>query len=127
MFEELIMTKNFLVLDIRTDEEHINQPFIPWSTKCCYNHDKNNLDIFRSSFMAWLEDFKRKFNKWQPILIYCRTWKRTKEACNILRSLWYYIVFWLEWWVWEIDNHPLEELLEIKLTIWDWWPYISED
>lgn len=72
--EQLEKDDNAVLLDVRTEEE-VAEGYIP---------DANNLDIYKSQeFMGEVE----KMDKDKNYYVYCRSGKRSAQACTILDQM----------------------------------------
>lgn len=72
--EQLKKDENAVVLDVRTEEE-VEEGFIPSS---------NNIDIYKGQ--EFVEEVE-KLDKNKNYYIYCRSGKRSAQACTILDQM----------------------------------------
>ena len=72
-FEKLIQKGNVQVVDVRTEKEY----------KEGHIKDAQNIDVLKDTFAAIA---KQKLDKRKPVAVYCRSGRRSVQACEILKA-----------------------------------------
>ncbi|GAB6977260.1 rhodanese-like domain-containing protein [Prevotella falsenii] len=72
-FEKIIQKGNVQIVDVRTEKEY----------KEGYIKDAQNIDVLQESFAATA---KQKLDRSKPVAVYCRSGRRSAQACEILKA-----------------------------------------
>lgn len=96
-FNQLLALDNVQVVDVRTAEEY----------QSGHIEDAVNIDVLKDNFEAKAA----KLDKDQPVLVYCRSGKRSMKAATTLNSMGFKRIVNLDGGMlaWEEDEKPVEK------------------
>lgn len=96
-FSQLLLLDDVQVLDVRTAEEY----------KGGHIKEAVNIDVQKEDF----ETKAAKLDKEKPVMVYCRSGKRSDKAANTLESMGFKKIINLEGGMlsWEKENKPVEK------------------
>lgn len=96
-FSKLLLLDNVQVLDVRTAEEYEGG----------HIEDAVNIDVLKDDFKAKAA----KLDKSKPVLVYCRSGKRSMKAASTLESMGFTRIVNLDGGMlaWEEDDMPVEK------------------
>lgn len=91
-FKNALLTWEYTLIDLRTIWE-LHDTWVIWKNY--------NIDFYKSTYNKIL----MSLDKNKKYLIYCRSWHRSSQSLNIMKSLWFKNVHDLKWGIksWQKD------------------------